>query len=146
MYTINVIPNDIKENMTGSGLVAITYGKLFVFDKDKQLDVWPYWSGGWGKGPIPRGIYILRNIVRLEDTENNKAFKRDGFPWYAELECPEYVLREGRDSLGIHPEGNLPGTLGCVGIIERDPQCYSLLYVIIKISRQKNERIKVYAI
>jgi len=26
----------------------------------------------------------------------------------------------GRTSLGIHPDGNVPGTLGCIGIREED--------------------------
>ena len=91
-------------------------------------------SGGWGKGTIPYGEYTLSNLRKLPDTDQYKAFKRDGFPWGADL-TPKFPT--DRSALMVHADGNLPGTLGCVGIIKDDIKCFTLLSKLLVLCEGK---------
>lgn len=69
------------------------------------------------KGPIPGGDYRLH---KFGSDENGKGFASG----YKDLEGRAYYIgltpighnAFDRKSLEIHPDGNVPGTLGCIGI------------------------------
>lgn len=79
-------------------------------------------TGGYGKGPLPDGWYDIR--VRHAVVGNASDLK-PGFidnlstttpksGWFLPLVAKGSTLRRG---FGIHPDGNLPGTEGCVGLL-----------------------------
>lgn len=70
----------------------------------------PAVSGTWGKGKLPEGKYGGRN---LRNRSGNKAMTcPDGKGWSLDLDD-----KDDRQLLRIHPDGNVPGTEGCVGVI-----------------------------
>jgi len=71
-------------------------------------------SGPFGKGQAPAGIYIVHRAYALGRTEGNKPYTDPiGHVWFSRL-IP--LFETERTGLGIHPDGNVPGTLGCIGI------------------------------
>lgn len=69
----------------------------------------PAVSGPWGKGMLPEGVY---NGESMRSRSNN-AMSCEGKGWSLNLE-PNFPT--DRTLLRIHPDGNLPGTLGCIGV------------------------------
>jgi hypothetical protein len=55
-----------------------------------------------------------------------------GFSWFLWL---------GQGNLGIHPDGNVPGTLGCIGVTENDTK--ELFELIREINRSRKINVKV---
>ena len=116
----------IKQN---NGFVQ-TKGNLVLFQNDDRVhSVWLSLSGGWGKGTIPHGYYSLGEPAILDDVDKNKAYKADGFPWWIGL-TPE--TKTDRSGFGIHPDGNYPGSLGCICPIHHDIKLYQLLTPFVK--------------
>lgn len=94
-------------------------GTLTAFGK-----VWPAVSGIKGKSrPLPSGAYSVPAGALMTGTEHvdgvgfdkkyaHPAYKdRTGFGWFLWL---------GKGNLGIHPDGNVPGTLGCIGVTKNN--------------------------
>ncbi|RIV47531.1 hypothetical protein [Flagellimonas pelagia] len=74
-------------------------------------------SGPYGKGELPNGIY---NVPRsgLMNKYGKKGFcDLSGNCWFQYIE-PQFIT--DRTELGIHPDGNVPGTLGCIGLLDSD--------------------------
>lgn len=84
---------------------------------------WPIVSGPWGNGSAPRGAYLMEKPVALavkpgEDEKSIAPFRDPaGFAWFAHL-TP--LFQTDRTGLGIHPDGNVPGTEGCIGVVMPD--------------------------
>jgi len=76
---------------------------------------WPAVSGPFGRGRLPCGEYRIAEPVEI----TSKALKyepyrdKTGFAWWCRL-TP--LFETERSGFGIHPDGNIPGTLGCIGI------------------------------
>ena len=70
----------------------------------------PAVSGPWGKGRLPEGVYVGNNLRRRND--NKAMICKDGNGWSLDLD-PNF--RTDRSLLRIHPDGNVPGTEGCIG-------------------------------
>ena len=88
-------------------------GRLFSPDTGQE---WAACSGPYGKGPAPRGIYNVRKPIPISDVEENKPYRdAEGNAWFAAMQ-PMKGFESERQGLGIHPDGNVPGTLGCIGI------------------------------
>ncbi len=92
-----------------------------VLTWDKKSLKWQAVSGPFGAGSLPAGLY---EVSRREITDyTNKVSKpfRDktnkGFfiPIY-----PKFQTNRGKNGgrLGIHPDGNTPGTEGCIGLTD----------------------------
>lgn len=65
--------------------------------------------------PLPDGIYTVerRNVTQYTGTIG-KGFKdKTGKGFFIPL-TPHFSTT--RTGIGIHPDGNLPGTKGCIGI------------------------------
>ncbi len=82
-------------------------------------------SGGYGKGAIPDGHY---DIERYKAVVGTKSTMKPGFVnpsngrgWFLPLTPTFSTTRHG---FGIHPDGNLPGTKGCVGLQGNDIKKY----------------------
>jgi RHS repeat-associated protein len=78
-------------------------------DSGQALGKWSAASGPWGQGALPPGEYS-GNTLR---TRTNPAMTREGIGWSLNLD-PNFETE--RTLLRIHPDGNVPGTEGCIGI------------------------------
>jgi hypothetical protein len=78
-------------------------------------------TGGYGKGQIPDGMYEIkvRNSVVGNSNTMQSGFVNPltGRGWFIPL-TPKFST--SRDGFGIHPDGNLPGTKGCLGLQGED--------------------------
>lgn len=97
--------------------------KLHILDSD--AGPWPAISGPWGKGAAPKGVYEIAEPQAIKASEENKAYTDpDGFAWFAAMTPREPMERKG---FGIHPDGNVPGTLGCIGVKGSTRELFDLL-------------------
>ena len=89
----------------------------------------PCVSGKYGRGTIPLGEYEIKPVIELKDDGKSLAYKRDGKPWYAPLipigKCED--SKGDRTGLAIHPDGNIEGTLGCIGITDNDDMLFDIM-------------------
>lgn len=104
--------------------VTIFEGSFNVYENDILVNSWPVMSGKWGKGAIPYGIYLISAPRVLKNTPANKSFKKEGIPWICNLR-PQFKTE--RTLLCLHPDGGIYGTLGCVGVQEKDMLLLELL-------------------
>ena len=88
-------------------------------------------SGGWGKGSLPAGEYSTGKIWTPEQIAalpNAASYQAFGFGFFLPL-IPKFET--DRTELGMHPDGGVPGTLGCVGLklqaVSDAVCCYMLL-------------------
>jgi len=105
-----------------------------TFDRTKKVLSWPAknltWnavSGPFGAGPLPIGLY---DIARREITEyTNKVDvpyrDKTGMGFFVPI-YPKFQTSRGKTGgrLGIHPDGNKPGTLGCIGITDANARSF----------------------
>ena len=97
-----------------------------IFDREQKKLSWPIkdlsWdaiSGPFGAGALPPGLYDIGRREITDYTSKIDMPYRDGtgkgffVPIY-----PRFNTTRGKSGgrLGIHPDGNKPGTLGCIGI------------------------------
>ena len=81
---------------------------------------WPAGSGPWGNGELPPGGYTINGgPVPVPSTHPDQASycDRAGNCWWLPIDPDFSTTRFG---LGIHPDGNLPGTAGCIGATDDD--------------------------
>jgi len=105
-----------------------------VFDIKQKKLTWPLknlsWnavSGPFGAGALPPGLY---DIARREITDyTNKVDlpyrDKSGLGFFVPI-YPKFNTNRGKSGgrLGIHPDGNKPGTLGCIGITEANSKSF----------------------
>jgi len=108
----------IQETRMTTLIYVHSEGRLhFNFIAGTSLDVVAR-SGPWGKGVAPVGGYTVSRPVPIEaTTENSPYTDAMGFAWFAKI-TPRFTTE--RSGFGIHPDGNVPGTRGCIGIAIRD--------------------------
>jgi hypothetical protein len=105
-----------------------------IFDRKKKALSWPSknlsWnaiSGPFGAGALPPGLYDLGRREVTGYTANIDLSYRDktGRGFFVPI-YPKFQTHRGRSGgrLGIHPDGNKPGTLGCVGITDRNARSF----------------------
>lgn len=76
---------------------------------------WAARSGPWGKGKLPDGLYRIGAAVSLSGASNTSYKDAADFAWWCPI-TPRFETP--RSGLGIHPDGGISGTLGCVGIVD----------------------------
>ncbi|GMQ45187.1 hypothetical protein [Vibrio sp. 10N] len=80
-------------------------------------------TGGYGKGAIPDGEFTIRVRQVAVGTKENmlSGFVNplNGRGWFIPL-TPNFAT--SRFGFGIHPDGNLPGTKGCLGLQGNDTE------------------------
>lgn len=76
-------------------------------------------SGPHGQGKLPRGSYTVktRNVVDGKNSPLDPAYTAGGVGFFIPI---EYDGLSNRHGFGIHPDGNIFGTLGCIGICADD--------------------------
>jgi hypothetical protein len=90
---------------------------------------WSAVSGPHGKGRLPAGWYTVevdRRTAQMRSGQLGDGYhdRETGLEWFVPL-TPDQSI--GRTGLGIHPDGNVPGTLGCVGITHNADSFYRAL-------------------
>ena len=86
----------------------------------KPINSWPAGSGPWGSGQLPPGNYTLPSPpVPVPPDHRRRSSYCDyaGNCWW-QLITPNFPTN--RTGFGIHPDGNVPGTAGCIGATDRD--------------------------
>jgi RHS repeat-associated protein len=86
----------------------------------KVVNSWTAVSGPWGNGQLPPGDYTLpRPPVTVPKSHPKQSSYCDsaGKCWWQPIKTKFSTKRK---SLGIHPDGNKPGTQGCIGATDKD--------------------------
>lgn len=102
----------------------------FVYDKNSKTltghgETWNVRSGIPGRySPTPVGMYTIPKGALMAGKAGY------GVPHHSKYSLPPYSYRDdkgfswflwiGVGDLGIHPDGNVPGTKGCIGITNND--------------------------
>jgi RHS repeat-associated protein len=123
-FTGNV---DSKNNKQADGSVKITQ----VLDNGQEFTRMSVDAigGPYGNGAPPNGRYTIDNP---RNPRKESGYKRDGVSFSFNLN-PQFETK--RTDLRIHPDGNNPGTLGCVGLQSTGAQgteFYNLINSAIK--------------
>jgi len=113
-----------KVDIFGLDTLYFAGDKLYHYDADgNQLNSWPAVSGGYGE-PAPSGIYDLSgpvSVVPCEHQQQASYCDPSDNCWWQAIE-PTFETHRGKKDgrLGIHPDGNVPGTEGCIGVTSSD--------------------------
>lgn len=116
-------------------------GEVIIGTLDWGSDSFAARSGPWGKGGLPTGTYTVRwtklvegsalskgfskgmtldksgtlkTSVKIMNPKDNTEVKRDLTGFFVPIE-PDFETKRG--GLGIHPDGNVYGTQGCIGLV-----------------------------
>jgi len=103
-------------------------GSLRLYIGGVRMYTWKALSGGHGLGILPHGSYLVTHIDAIKDIKSNTPYKREGFPWFMRI-MPQF--KTYRTALGAHPEGNVLGTLGCIGLLTEDTKFFKILKSLI---------------
>jgi len=104
------------------------------FYRSLETLAWPsfggHWnakSGPWGLGELPPGLYT---VGRREITDYTSAIdsaykdKTTGQGFFVPI-YPQFSTSRGKSGrLGIHPDGNVSGTEGCIGLALGDTRSF----------------------
>ncbi len=102
------------------GLASLEFwgGNLWYLDDSGfPVSYWPAISGPYGKGALPPGSYILSGppvYVPPEHPRHASFCDPSGNCWWQPIKPKNFCT--DRTGLGIHPDGGVPGTSGCIGI------------------------------
>lgn len=105
-----------------------------VFDRTKKTLSWPNknltWnavSGPFGAGALPPGLYDVgrREITGYTASVDVPYRDKTGKGFFVPI-YPKFQTDRGKSGgrLGIHPDGNKPGTLGCIGITDANTKSF----------------------
>ena len=89
-----------------------------TFDKPSGTLIWgitkyPAVSGPHGKGELPSGTYTVKTRHVVEGVGLGSAYRVMDTAFFIPI-SPEIDTK--RSGFGIHPDGRVPGTLGCIGL------------------------------
>jgi hypothetical protein len=96
---------------------------LYLSGWDYPIESWPTVSGPHNQGALPDGIYIFKKYPETvyPDPKRPKwhlSFcDKNGNCWWQPI-TP--LFDTDRTGLGFHPDGNVPGTEGCIGATDSD--------------------------
>lgn len=88
---------------------------------------WPAVSGPFVRGRLPAGLYKVERTKIVLMTSKIKAGFKDtatGNGYFVPI-TPKFQTH--RTGLGIHPDGNVPGTEGCIGLTSDSTGFYDRL-------------------
>lgn len=88
-------------------------------------DSWPGISGGFGRGRAPAVLYRVERRQIVPMSAGIAPGFRDpttGMGFFVPITPLFPTTRSG---LGIHPDGNPPGTQGCIGLTARTAAFYN---------------------
>lgn len=114
----NLVSDMIATPSIDENLILVRYDKFenslatgVLFFKNFEI---AFKSGGWGKGAAPKGKYLVKGFRNITASHPNAdAYTLFGIGFFVDL-IPQFET--DRTLLGIHFDGNVPGTLGCIGL------------------------------
>jgi len=83
---------------------------------EKGLDS-PAISGPHGNGSLPDGLYLAKHTGFMDRSGEEPYCDKSKNCWFQFLE-PQFSTP--RTDLGIHPDGNVRGTAGCIGLLDEN--------------------------
>lgn len=92
----------------------LAYGTLSWKGKDLSTGAV---SGPYGRKELPLGLYHIKRSDLL-DKNGQEAYCDSLRKCWMQVIRPQFST--ARTDLGIHPDGNKLGTLGCIGIVDAD--------------------------
>ena len=115
---MNTLEFHVKQKKKGRK-ADIVFGELLFMEDKNCIHKMNVNSGGWGKGPLPFGEYKCHAARALP------SGSPEGLgTWIMGIEP---LFETSRYNLAIHKDGGIPGTLGCIGILQDDIMCFELL-------------------
>jgi hypothetical protein len=78
-------------------------------------------SGPYGRSELPDGLYHARRVNLLDKPNQSPYCDSLQNCWFQFIE-PQFSTN--RDNLGIHPDGNSIGTLGCIGLLDSNTKLW----------------------
>lgn len=127
------------------GETDIAYGDFYIISGDKLLFQCPARSGGWGKGELETGEYIIdwyNTPEEIAKHKNRDAYSYNNFGFYFHLE-PKF--KTDRNGIGIHLVGKTIGTLGCCELEVKDIIEAESIYSLLSSAMMLYKSIKFYA-
>jgi len=102
-----------QELITGSLKLIYPDGQVIDYLATSGLPDWQRPSDQWerGKGPIPQGEYEIPTEPYLSNTRGVEGF------FFHITPDPVGSGNRIRSELGVHYDANVPGTSGCIGLI-----------------------------
>lgn len=105
-----------------------------IFDRNLKKLSWPLkkksWnavSGPFGAGALPAGLYDIsrREITGYTNKVDLPYQDATGNGFFVPI-YPKFETNRGKvgGRLGIHPDGNKPGTLGCIGLTSANAKSF----------------------
>lgn len=131
MKTLRFYPDFV--NVPNSDKAVYIEGDLLVLDEDEVIATFRANSGGFGNGCLKHGMYKIQYTQALADDGTRNSFKKEGKPWWASLTA---MFKDDREALGLHADGGIRGSLGCLVVMERDIEFFGILASIIKDQRE----------
>ena len=91
---------------------------------------WDAVSGPQGEGKLPKGEYKVsrREITPYSSNIGNSYKDKSGKGFFIPI-YPQFETTRGKSGgrLGIHPDGGVYGTLGCIGIRSNAKSFYDVI-------------------
>jgi len=108
--------------------LKFSIGKGILTWSDKGR--WEAVSGPYGKDHLPPGLYRVsrREVTPYSGVIESSYRDENGRGFFIPI-YPTFPTSRGKDGgrLGIHPDGGIPGTLGCIGIRSGAKRFYDLI-------------------
>ena len=83
-------------------------------------------AGLYGRGALPAGLYTIsrREITKYTNSISSPFRDKTGKGFFVPI-YPKFSTTRGKNGrLGIHPDGNKPGTDGCIGLKEHNAKSF----------------------
>ena len=113
MFRLDFKPSTISGE---EGRASYIEGSLELWHGDYLVYTWRANSGGHGKGCLPHNIYTLEKAVEFK-------------PWWSALKAK---FKTDRTALGLHGDGGVKGSLGCLVLMAEDDIFFNTLVDIFE--------------
>jgi len=90
---------------------------------------WDAVSGPFGEGVLPKGLYkVSRREITSYSGSIPKGFRDSSGKGFFIPIYPQFETSRGKNGrLGIHPDGSVKGTKGCIGIRSNSKAFYDAI-------------------
>jgi hypothetical protein len=109
----------MKEKIKMSDLTFNRKTGILIWGAENYKSV----TGPYGEGQLPIGDYRIEIYKAVDSNQLKNSYENTltGSRWFIPID-PQFSTH--RYGFGIHPDGNKPGTLGCIGIKAQDASSF----------------------
>lgn len=93
-------------------------------------------SGPWSAGVLPNGAYGVKKYNVVDKGLQAGFICQSGKQFFIPLQQPSNIKRSG---FGIHPDGNIEGTQGCIGIVGADADKFWKAWMNLPLSKRPSK-------